>query len=596
MSRPARPLVALVLAVCVNLGVSGCVSLPVEGPVRSETVSDTGDGETLVDYTPAGPRAGSTPVPLVDNFLTSMTATPLNTYVAREFLTSRSSRSWKPEKGTVSYSGLQVTKGHGRTVIVRLSDVLELDSRGAWLGDPTAGRGHDYRLRLVRENGEWRIDAPPDRMLVPRAHFDVQYQQYLLYFFDRSAQGLVPEPVYLPRGRQASTLLVADLLKGPQPYLRQVERTFVPSGTKLDGISVPVSRNGTAEVPLSDEVLDVSGKQRDRMFAQLAWTLGQIPGVERLRVTVNDTPLDLPGSVEDVGLDEWSEFDPAVAYASTELFGIRDDRVLALGSKSEERVSGPFGTLSLRLRSVAVDLLAQKIAAVTRDGRQVLQGDRDGVPGRKATREDVETVYSGTDVLRPAYDRYGLLWVVDRTARGARLSVVRSGTATRVAAPWLTGGQVRRFALSRDGTRLVTQVSRGGRDRLLVARIERDTAGRVLRIGPPSRLSVAGSPERVLDLAWRDPSSLAVLVASSGASQVATVDVTSVQVDGSSDTEQDTDAEPLREGAVRLVGSPARGTPLLLVTAKGQMFSLSRNGRWMPSGIKPGLGAPTYVG
>jgi hypothetical protein len=592
VSRRALPLVAVLLAVCVDLGLSGCVSLPEAGAVRSETVTDTGGDETLVDYTPAGPRPGSTPVPLVDNFLTAMTATPLNTYVAREFLTPASSKRWKPERGTVVYGSMQLVKGRGGDVMVRLRDVIELDGRGAWVGDPTSGRGHDYRFRVVKADGVWRIDGPPDRLLIPRNHYDVQYQQYLLYFFDQTAQGLVPEPVYLPRGRQASTLLVADLLKGPEPYLRDAERTFLPKGTRLDGISVPVSRSGTAEVPLSDEVVDVRGEHRDRMLAQLAWTLGQIPGVERMRVTVEDTPLDLPGPVEDVGLDEWSEFDPSVAYASAGLFGLRDHRVVALGSQTEERVSGPLGTLALRLRSLAVDLLGQRIAAVTADGRQVLEADRDGKPGQAATPADVSTVYAGTDVLRPSYDRYGQLWVVDRTASGARLSVVRSGRATPLEVPGLSGALVERVTMSRDGTRLVAQVRRAGRDVLQVSRVERDTAGRVLAVGPPRRLSVAGSPGRVIDLGWRGPSELAVLVASAGA----TARVVTVQVDGSPDAVEDDDTEPVGERAVRLVTSPTGGTPLLVVTAEGRVLSLSRSGRWTRSSIKPGLGAATYVG
>ena len=68
----------------------------------------------------------------------------------------------------------------------------------------------------------------------------------------------------------------------------------MPRGTRLDGISVPVSRDNTAEVPLSDQVLDLDDDQLNLLFAQLAWTLGQIAGVERMRVTVDGTPVDLP--------------------------------------------------------------------------------------------------------------------------------------------------------------------------------------------------------------------------------------------------------------------------------------------------------------
>ncbi len=197
MSRLRLLLVALLAAVSLDLGAAACVRLPQGGPVRSVAAQDDAGDESLYDFTPPGPLPGAERVPLVDNFLTSMTATPLSTYVAREFLTASSSRSWVPERGTVVYGTQQIVNGPEGTVVLRLRDVVELDSRGTWRGDPTHGRGRDYRLRLVKEDGEWRIQNPPDRLFIPRAHFDAHYEQYLLYFPEQSGQVLVPEPVYV---------------------------------------------------------------------------------------------------------------------------------------------------------------------------------------------------------------------------------------------------------------------------------------------------------------------------------------------------------------------------------------------------------------
>jgi hypothetical protein len=580
----------LVLALLGAVALSGCVALPQDGPVHSITAQDRGDAETLVDYTPGGPKPGSAPVPLVDNFLTAMTATPLNTFVARQFLTSESSSGWVPERGTLVYGSQRLVSRPGGRVRLHLDDVVELDDRGTWRGDPSGGRGLSYDLRMVRENGEWRISRPPNRLIVPRTHFDTQYQQYFLYFFDKSAQVLVPEPVYVPRGLQAPTLLVAGLLEGPQRDLLGVERTFLPAGASLDGISVPVSRDGTAEVPLSDEVLDVDDRQLGLLFAQLAWTLGQITGVERMRVTVDGTPVDLPGTRVDVGVGTWSDFDPAVAWASTALFGIRDRRVVAVTGEDEQRVGGPLGAQPLGLRSIGVDLPAQHVAGVTADGSQVLEAAVTA-PARTAPR----TVYAGgADVLRPAYDLYGQVWVLDRTAAGARLSVVRAGSAREVPVPGVSGRPVVRFVLSRDGTRLVAQVREDGRDSLVVARVQRDEKGRVRRAGPAVPLPLVGAgTASIRDLAWRTPGSLAVLAGpSAGTSQLLVV-----KVDGSSTPEElSTNAELFRGGALRLVTSPAVGAPLYIGTASGQLFSLATTGRWTGTSIRPGLGVPTFVG
>jgi hypothetical protein len=584
-----------VLLVLLALALTGCVSLPEEGGVQSVRAENRAEGETLVDYTPGGPKKDSAPVPLVENWLLAMTATPMNTYVARQFLTSGSSGDWVPERGTLVYGGHSLVSLPDGSVELRLRDVVELDDRGTWLGAGSRGPSRDYTLKLVREDGELRIADPPDRLIIPRLHFDTQYEQYFLYFFDKSAQALVPEPVYVPRGLQAPTLLVAALVKGPRPTLGGVEGTFLPRGTRLDGISVPVSRDGTAEVPLSHDVLEVDDDQLNLLFAQLAWTLGQIAGVERMRVTVDGTPVDLQGSRVDVGVNQFSEFDPALAWASTALFGIRDGRVVTLTDDRESRVSGPFGTLSLGLRSIGVDLPAQHIAGVSADGTRILEADKDRTASKPATPADVRTVYpDGTDLLRPVYDLYGQTWVVDRSAAGARLSVLRAGTARTVRAPGVTGQEAVRFVVSRDGTRVVTQLRRAGRDSLVVSRVERDAKGRVLGLLPAVPLPLTGvGTAQIRDVAWRAPGSVAVLAGpTAGTSQVLIV-----KVDGSSTPEDlTTDAELFRDQAARLVSSPATGTPLYIRTRTGQMFSLAASGRWTGTSIEPGLVAPTFAG
>jgi hypothetical protein len=588
-----RTAVVVVLA-ALALALSGCVSLPQSGSVKSVSVDERGDGDTLVDYTPGGPKKGSAPVPLVQSFVTAMTATPLNTFVARQFLTSGSNDTWVPEKGTLVFGSKRVVTEPDGHVSLQLTDVVELDARGSWKGDPTHGRGITFDLKLVKENGQWRISNPPDRLLIPQSHFEAQYQQYFLYFFDRSAQVLVPEPVYVPRGAQASTLLVAGLLKGPEGGLRDVERSFVPSGTALDGISVPVSREGTAEVPLSHQVLDVDDNQLNLLFAQLAWTLGQIPGVERMRVTVDGTPLDLPGARADVNVGEWSQFDPAVAWASTSLFGLRQGRAVTIEGSTERRVSGPFGALSLGLRSLGVDLPARHLAAVTADGHRALEADRDQATGNPSPA-DVRTVYAGgTDLLRPEYDLYGQLWLVDRTSSGAVVSVVRAGTRRVVTVPGVSGHDVERFVLSRDGTRMVAQIGSTSGDRLVAARIEHDPSGRVLGATTAEQVPLTGAAvSDIHDVAWRTPGTLAVLAGQPDrASQVLIA-----KIDGSSTPEDlGTDAELFRGDAVRVTTSPALGSPLYVGTSTGQLFSLAATGRWTGTSIPLGLTATTFVG
>jgi hypothetical protein len=582
-------LLALLLA-----ALGGCVSLPVSGPVTEGQAQQQPDDTAGIEYIPGGPKRGATEVDVVRGFLDAMTATPLSTFVARQFLTTETSSSWVPERRTLVYGSQDLAKA-ANGVRLTLRDTVALDGRGRWLGAPDGRRGATYRLDLVREQGEWRIDNPPDELIIPESHFEARYQQFFLYYFDKSGEVLVPEPVYLPRGAQAPTLLVSGLLRGPDRGLLGVERTFIPARTELGDISVPVSRDGTAVVPLTDEVLDLDDERLNLAFAQLAWTLAQVPGVEKMRVTVDGSPLDQAGERADQSVSGWSKYDPSVAWASRSLFGLRDGRVVAITGGEERRIPGPFGSLTYGLRSIGVDLAGEQVAGVTRSGGTVLVGSRDRAPGETPTASDATTVYAGgTDLLPPVYDITGQIWLVDRTEEGAALSVVRRGVARELVVPGITGRRVSSFLVSRDGTRVVAEVEHRGVDRLVVARVQRDHDGRVRRVLRAEPLPLGSlDVQEIRDVAWRTPGSVAVLAGPApGTSQIIVV-----RVDGSSATEDlATDAEVFRDQAVRLVTSPDVGSPLYVGTRSGQLFALAANGRWTGTGIEPGLRSPTFVG
>ena len=172
--------------------------------------------------------------------------------------------------------------------------------------------------------------------------------------------------------------------------------------------------------------------------------------------------------------------------------------------------------------------------------------------------------------------------------------MVRDRVAQPVEVPGVTGQDVRAVLLSRDGTRLVAEVAREGADAIVVARVQRDGAGRVRRVAGSRELPLRGlDADTIVDVAFVAPTSLAVLTAPTEE----TAQVLVLSVDGSTSPDEAATAAELFRGEVDdLVTSPAPGAPLYVRTPGGMIFALASNGRWISAGIREGLRAPTFVG
>ncbi len=93
------------------LAVTGCVRMPDSGPVV-ETSSDSGDRvDSPIFINPRPPQSGDSPAAIVKGFLDAMTATPIETTVARKFLTPDAASSWNPELSTIAYGDTSTPQG-----------------------------------------------------------------------------------------------------------------------------------------------------------------------------------------------------------------------------------------------------------------------------------------------------------------------------------------------------------------------------------------------------------------------------------------------------------------------------------------------------
>lgn len=573
MTRALRLLVALL----VLAGLAGCVRMPTEGLVEVRAGSGRPPETPRLYFDPRPPQPGETPAQIVTHFLEAMTATPINTSVAQQFLSTAAQDRWEPE-AILTYAETGQPTGD-LEVIQPLAGVNRYDDRGAWQGRRAA---HRLRFTMVQERGEWRIDRAPDAFVVPEGWFADWYQRVSLHFFDPTAQILVPEPVFVPVGDQAGAAMVRGLLADP-PDGPQIARTFFPPGSD-EGLSVPITPSGIAEVTLSgadpgtlDEVTT------HRMLAQLVWTLRQEPRVSAVQVTVGDQELGLPDGPTQVRLDVGDAYDPTGAQATGDLFGLVDGRLVRGSADGFEPTAGPLGATQLGIRSVGVDLAGERAAAVTADGHSVVVA-----PVHEDHARALQVVSGARDLLPPHWDFADRLWLLDRARDGARVQYVLGHRARRVAieVPGISGREVGHFLVSRDGSRLVAVVRTRGGDRVRVSRLLHDERGRILRATRARDIAPGLVVERISDLGWRSPTAVSVLI-NDELSQVRTV-----SVEGS--PEEVLSPTRLRGRTSRLVTSPVEGAGVYAVS--GSTITDVATPDMDLSALPEGMDFLTYVG
>jgi hypothetical protein len=505
MRRAARRALVAVTTAAVLLTATGCVQMPENGPVVGTGSEGQADEPPGVFIDPKPPEPGANQADIVTGFLDAMTATPLQTNAAKQFLTTDAQAAWKPEAETITYSEASPPRG-GLRVSVNLGGAQHLDGRGSYLGRLPAD---DRRLTfpMASEDGEWRIARAPDALIVPDSWFEQRFRQVSLYFFDPSARILVPEPVFVPRGEQLATALTSALLRGPGPALEGISRSFIPEGLSF-GLSVPVSDEGVAELALRGYSGRLTPDASEQMLAQLAWTLRQEPTIRSLRVSVGGRQLTLSGGESLFDVDQQgAQYDPTVFGASTLLYGLREGRLVSGPPESLTPVDGPLGVERLGVRSVAVSITADRVVGVSAGGDGVLMASVRNQSDR------VDSVVSGArGLLKPAWDFSDRVWLVDNGSSGARVSYLSGDLPTGVRVPGVTGRRVVHFAVSRDGSRLVAVVRRARGDQVMVSRIVHDAQGRVVRVQRANHIAWEGDSRlRVQDIGWGSATSVAVL-------------------------------------------------------------------------------------
>ncbi|MDZ5662779.1 LpqB family beta-propeller domain-containing protein [Nocardioides sp. S-58] len=575
----SRSVVNALVAVVTCALLAACVQMPTSGPVVEPPVTTGADDVPGISFDPRPPQAGDSPVDIVSGFLEAMKATPISQTVALQFLSREAAETWAPEQQVMTYSDLGTVVGD-MTVQVPLADVSLYDARGAWQRTQPAGQ---LVLGMVQEDGEWRISEVPNALIVPDSWFDDWYQRVSLYYFDPSAQVLVPEPVHVPRGEQLASSLVRGLLTPPSGELQDVAVTYFPPDTDLE-LSVPIE-SGIAQVALSGDPDAVDATTADLMRAQLAWTLRQEERINAVQLSIGDRAFNGSGGSTQVRLNVGSAYDPTGDPSSPDLFALDRNRVVSGTIGAFEETSGPLGQPGYALRGIGVSIDGSRVAAVSRTGSDLFVA-----PTESPTGEVTRPVVGGVDLADPHWDVRDRTWVLDRNAGRARVIVVVDGSARIVAVPGISGRAVTDLLVSRDGTRLVALVRGRTSDQVVSSRIRHDPSGAILGFSSLRTLWLPdeGSP-RIRDIAWRSTTAISVLRDITAGSQVNTI-----SVDGAPGEITTGGNTRLRGPNRLLVSSPVEGGEVYALAGRA-VLSLTTPERAVPD-LPRGLTSLTYVG
>jgi hypothetical protein len=543
--------IAVAAATVASLLLAGCGGIPTSGSVGAGQLIDEEEAPTI-GYLPSGPQDGATPAEILNGFITAATSPQENFAIAREFLTGPLEDEWEPNAITQVRSGLgSVRQDTEQALSYSFSTSAYVDSTGRYFEDDPATQTLNFTF-AQEADGEWRISAAPDGIVLSRDGFETIFEKHPLYYFDSSYRYLVPDVRWFPKTALLSTRVVTALLAGQADWLQQgVTNTEFPIGTTLSS-RVSISE-GVATVDLSEDALAASAQQRERMVQQLKNTIGNIATVE---LTVNGVSIDVP--------------DPSTSPAT--INPQVESQLLVLKDGGFGFLSASGGITPLPSQSSRIVELGAQDVTLSRDGSVAAVLAPTGVHLAYADGSEPRLADPRPGLVAPSADSLGFVWSAPASSVHAFKAFASDGTGYDIDSLRLPGGRLVSFAVSRDGARMLTLVSTDLGYRLAVSGILRRD-GIPYALGDALELPMRGTGTP-LDAAWIDDSSVATLVAESGGTSS---EVTTYELGGPS-------TETGRvEAGTRITGGNGGVDGLRVLTLGGEVFRPRGNG-WANTG------------
>jgi hypothetical protein len=539
---------------------SGCTGIPKGGWVT--TAQDGGErtepfDEPYVRVVPTAPRDGWTPDQVVRGYLVAMANFDNDRESMRAYLADGA--AWRPSgRPVVTVMDDPVSGGPALLTDTPEDDEVTVRLYGLRLGQISSSGQYEalnqpnhevvFTLRQVAPN-RWRIAGQPSELVLFRRDVDRVFRTTNLYHFAPDRKSLVPDAVFLPLLNRSDlpSQLVKSLLSQTTPWLDGAVTSSFPKGTRLLG-----------KVRLDDDVavVNLSGEAAagniDHMSAQLLWTLGQLTEIRAMRLLIDGRTRRTSDGIAVQEKKRWEEYGPDAPFRATGEFQylLTGDGRLALlqGNKAV-----PVPALYRHsFRDAAVALNGQQFAGIS--GQTLYVGDtNDGSKVRQVLKAE-----KGATLLRPSWDRYGNLWIVQNKDRASTLWRLSPGEkqAVRLASPaeLRRGQQIKALRVARDGVRVAALVDDGSQTEIQIGRITPDDSDD--DTSPLGFHSINAELGSVVDLAWRDADTLAVLGTVDASTSVLPYEV------------------PISGGSIRAIGGSFEGTPVSITAAPGKEILL----------------------
>ncbi|WP_230195557.1 LpqB family beta-propeller domain-containing protein [Streptomyces coriariae] len=541
---------AVAYATCGVVLLAGCASMPDSGDLRG--VESTPRQDTQVRVFAMPPRDDAQPLEIVQGFLEALTSDDPGYATARQYLTEKAAQKWEPERSTTvltdgpaTDAGPTGTRDDGDDYSYTLTGtrVATVDAQQSYA--PASGDyGQVVHLGRDKKNGQWRIDALPQGVVMGRSDFQRNYVSVNKYYFasnttaDGSAGSRQPmavaDPVYVRERVDPMTQMVRSVLTGPTSWLRPVVRSSFPTGTALPkGVTAltPDDQNKLT-VPLNDKAAHIGQGKCDEMAAQLLFSLRSLtPAVDEIALRAGGTQLcSLTEERAAAVAARGSESNPGYLYFIDGQH--RLERMTGgSGNTKADPVPGALGDGAKALRSVAVSRDEHSAAGVALDGKALyvtstVSGSSIGDPVLQSKGK------TETDRLTtPSWDTQGDLWVADRDPAAPRLLLLEKGAGQplEVLTPGLDG-RINAVRVAADGVRIALIVDKGGKQSLFIGRIERGPGnGEQASVSLQELRSATPELEQVTAMSWAGDSRLVVVGREAGGVQ----QVQYMQCDGS---------------------------------------------------------------